>query len=367
MQTATAEEPAHAQPRPHDFMNRAGASTSTRPEQSLSPDAVPWLHGLAAARTRRRTRHLSTAHASTNLSDAVNWICSRICRRSMTSPAAPIPCSGDTLGVRRDRHEDRLHTSIRAEATGRSEDATHRPAERRQQRRVGCYLTSATSRRTAGAIFGSRAANLRLAGGRAPRSSSAEVWQERPESRSAAHRTARSDRSSVFTAPDITENDLKMVTLEGTHALDKLTFSSSAFYRSNGRLLSVATPRSPRLRTRQRRAADGVEDEHWITGGGDLCDGRFADADAFRAIQHLRQGVPHRGPHGRRLEHRTLRQPSTMSTRDQKSWGATSSSCPSAILANWNYFVGGLVTSTARRGSRTWSSPIRSRPAAPKV
>jgi hypothetical protein len=56
-----------------------------------------------------------------------------------------------------------------------------------------------------------------------------------------------------------------------------------------------------------------------------------------------------------------------MSTRDQKSWGATSSSCPSAILANWNYFVGGLVTSTARRGSRTWSSPIRSRPAAPKV
>jgi len=42
------------------------------------------------------------------------------------------------------------------------------------------------------------------------------------------------DRDAIFTAPDITENDMHMFTLEGTHFLtDELHFSGSAFYRNN--------------------------------------------------------------------------------------------------------------------------------------
>lgn len=40
------------------------------------------------------------------------------------------------------------------------------------------------------------------------------------------------DRETIFTAPDITENDLKMVILEGSHWFeDSIQLSANAFYR----------------------------------------------------------------------------------------------------------------------------------------
>jgi outer membrane receptor protein involved in Fe transport len=161
------------------------------------------------------------------------------------------------------------------------------------------------------------------------------------------------DRSSVFTAPDITENDLKMVTLEGTHALsDKLTFSSSAFYRSNettsfngdaSDLLVCGLGSGERL-------LDGVEDDALENLGveeGDLCDGRFADADALQAylnglggeefhIEDLTDDVSGTGI----LSDEAI---NNESTRDQKSWGANLQLVSKRDLGGHeNYFVGGL-------------------------
>jgi len=43
----------------------------------------------------------------------------------------------------------------------------------------------------------------------------------------------RDDREAIFTSPDITENDMKFFTLEGTHWLnDKVQFAGNAFYRN---------------------------------------------------------------------------------------------------------------------------------------
>jgi len=95
------------------------------------------------------------------------------------------------------------------------------------------------------------------------------------------------DRQAIFTAPDITENDLRMVTVEGTHDFTKdLSFSSSAFYRSNdthsfngdaSEFLACELGNGERL-------LEGLEDdalEELDLDEDDLCDGSFADVDAL--------------------------------------------------------------------------------------
>lgn len=107
------------------------------------------------------------------------------------------------------------------------------------------------------------------------------------------------DRGAIFTAPDITRNDLVMVTVEGTHDLNaELEIAASAFHRSgdtesfNGdasEFLACNLGNGPRL-------LDGLEDDELLELGlddDDLCDGTsHADAGALQDYLNLLAGGP---------------------------------------------------------------------------
>ena len=161
------------------------------------------------------------------------------------------------------------------------------------------------------------------------------------------------DRSAIFTAPDITENDLKMLTVEGTHEVtDHMSFSSSAFYRSND-TESFNGDASDLLVCRlggSDRLLDGVEDDALAELGletDDLCDDRFADADSLQAflneqggeefnIEDLTDDVSGTGV----LSDEAI---NNESARDQTSWGVdVQLSFKGDLGEHENYLVFGL-------------------------
>lgn len=95
------------------------------------------------------------------------------------------------------------------------------------------------------------------------------------------------DREAIFTAPDITENDMRMLTFELTHELTNTAdFSASAFYRSN-ETKSFNGDASEFLVCEfasGERLLEGLEEDELEEMGldeDDLCEGDFADADAL--------------------------------------------------------------------------------------
>jgi outer membrane receptor protein involved in Fe transport len=140
------------------------------------------------------------------------------------------------------------------------------------------------------------------------------------------------DREAIFTAPDITENNLRMVTLEGTHDFtESVSFASSAFYRSNetesfngdaSEFLVCTLGNGDRL-------LEGLEEDELEEVGvdeDDLCEGDFADAEALEDflngfgsdeefdIEDLTDDVSGTGI----LSDEAI---NNISTRDQRSWG----------------------------------------------
>ena len=162
------------------------------------------------------------------------------------------------------------------------------------------------------------------------------------------------DREALFTAPDITENDLRMITLEGTHAFsDVVNFSSSAFWRSN-ETNSFNGDASELLVCEMRngeRLLEGLEEDDLAELGvdeDDLCDGAFADADELNDflnglggeefdIEDLTDDVSGTGI----LSDEAI---NNRSTRDQRSWGADLQLALTGDLAEMdNLFVVGVA------------------------
>lgn len=98
------------------------------------------------------------------------------------------------------------------------------------------------------------------------------------------------DREAIFTAPDITENNLYMFSLDGTHALtDNVLFSGNAFYRRNkthsfnGDASEFAVCELGGRNT----LLEGLEDDDLEELGldaDDICASQFADADALETF-----------------------------------------------------------------------------------
>ncbi|MCC7413004.1 MAG: TonB-dependent receptor [Gammaproteobacteria bacterium] len=99
------------------------------------------------------------------------------------------------------------------------------------------------------------------------------------------------DREAIFTAPDITGNDMRMVTLEGTHFFsDELQLSGSAFYRGadTDSFNGDASEYQRCLLGNGERLLEGFEDDALAALGldeDDVCDGvTHADATALEAF-----------------------------------------------------------------------------------
>jgi outer membrane receptor for Fe3+-dicitrate len=170
------------------------------------------------------------------------------------------------------------------------------------------------------------------------------------------------DREAFFTAPDITGNDLRMITLEGTHAFSGVvSFSSSAFWRSNetdsfngdaSDLLVCELGNGERL-------LDGLEGddlEALDVEEDDLCNGSFANVDALNAflnglaggqefdVEDLTGDVSGTGI----LSDEAI---NNRSTRDQRSRGADLQLSLTGDLAGMdNLFVVGLAWFDGRTG-----------------
>lgn len=98
------------------------------------------------------------------------------------------------------------------------------------------------------------------------------------------------DRDAVFTAPDITENNMYMLSLDGSHRVgDKIDFSANAFYRRNetdsfnGDASEFTVCRlgsSDAL----LEGLEGDDLEELALDHGDVCGGQFADAGALETF-----------------------------------------------------------------------------------
>jgi iron complex outermembrane recepter protein len=98
------------------------------------------------------------------------------------------------------------------------------------------------------------------------------------------------DRETIFTAPDITENDMYMISLDGSHSFsDNIQFNGNAFYRRNktdsfngdGSEFSICDLGGTDT------LIEGLEEDE-LEGIGldddDVCDNQFADANALESF-----------------------------------------------------------------------------------
>lgn len=106
----------------------------------------------------------------------------------------------------------------------------------------------------------------------------------------------RDDRDAVFTAPDITEHDMIMVSLDGTHQLTQdIRFSGTAYYRRNesdsfngdGSEFAVCELGGT------DRLLEGLEEDDLEEIGlddDDVCENQFADADVLEDFLNATAG-----------------------------------------------------------------------------
>lgn len=95
------------------------------------------------------------------------------------------------------------------------------------------------------------------------------------------------DRSTIFTAPDITENDMTMVSVDGSHEFsDRISFSATVFYRENNTdaLNGDASEFSVCDLGGSDGLLEGLEEDALDAIGlieDDVCAGQFADAQSL--------------------------------------------------------------------------------------
>ena len=104
------------------------------------------------------------------------------------------------------------------------------------------------------------------------------------------------DRETVFTAPDITENDMVMISVDGNHELsDKLSVSGTAYYRRNEtdsfngdgtEMLLCSLAGAQRLL--EGLEADDLEETGLATD--EVCRDQFADVDALEDFLNTAAG-----------------------------------------------------------------------------
>lgn len=100
----------------------------------------------------------------------------------------------------------------------------------------------------------------------------------------------QSDRNAIFTAPDITQNNMHMFSLDGTHSFtDELMLTGNAFYRRN-KTHSFNGDASNFVVCNlggRDTLIDGLEDddlEELNLGERDVCEGQFTDAGALESF-----------------------------------------------------------------------------------
>lgn len=104
------------------------------------------------------------------------------------------------------------------------------------------------------------------------------------------------DREAIFTAPDITENDMVMVSMDGSHDFsDVLSVSGTAYYRRNetGSFNGDGTEMllcSLGSRDRLLEGLEGDDLEELGLGDGDVCTDQFADADTLEDFLNAAAG-----------------------------------------------------------------------------
>ncbi|MCH7696748.1 MAG: TonB-dependent receptor [Proteobacteria bacterium] len=98
------------------------------------------------------------------------------------------------------------------------------------------------------------------------------------------------DRKAIFTAPDITENNMFMLSIDGNHTFsDNLGFSANAFYRKNNTdsFNGDGSEFSECQIGGTNRLLEGLEDDDLEALGlddNDVCADQFADADALETF-----------------------------------------------------------------------------------